>query len=113
MSWDMTPSICDGPEFVSIIISAFQSNDLCDSLSSYLNEYYTYEEQKNMLQQLQNCIPCMIHCCRFPGKPNPIYIRKRTEDEKDNADCKKAFRSLARNLEYNIHIYSELFGTTL
>ena len=113
-SCDMTPSICVGPEFVDGITCAFWNNNhVYHSLSNYLNHHYSHEEQKDMLQQLQNCIPCIQHCHRFPGKSSSIYIRKRTQYEKDTAVCKTAFRSLARVLEYNIHIYTEIFGTTL
>ena len=112
MAWDMASSICVGPEFIPEIIQAFH-NGSYDSLSVYLNTCYSHEEQKDMLQQLQNCTPCRIHQCRFPGKPSPIYIHKRTQDEKDSAVCKKDFRLLARVLDYNIHIYTEIFGTTL
>jgi hypothetical protein len=109
----MASSICVGPEFVTEIIHAFQNNGSYNSLSIYLNTCYSHEEQKDMLQQLQNCNPCILHCCRFPGKPSSIYMRKRTQYEKDNALCKKEFRLLARVLEYNIHLYVEIFGTML
>ena len=106
----MSPTVCDGPDFVSRILDEFQHMNN-QSLHTYVNNHYSYEEQVYMLQQLQNCSLCIIHRCRFPGRYSIDSIRKRTQSEKDNASCKQFFRSFARILEENIRIYHEIFGT--